>query len=109
MRQWRNHAVVVARGREHRRRIIAIRFVKLIVVILGLAEVVDDVTEQEGELRNFCQSSLGKIGNHFVRDLILRLRPPGTSTIAGRMKHDLAAGLNPVDGGGVAAEDFGQG
>ena len=42
----RDHAVVVAGNRQDRRRIIAIRLVELVVIVLSLAEVVDDVPQQ---------------------------------------------------------------
>ena len=82
MHERREHPVVIACRGENRRRIVSIRFVELIVIILRFAEAIDDVAEQERELRNFFRIALRKVAHEFIGDVILCFRPDGASAIA---------------------------
>src|SRR5208283_5465366 len=107
--QGREHAVMVSGDRQYRGLIVPVRLVELVVVILRLAEAVDDVSEQEIELRNLLRIALGEIRGHLVGDLVLVLRAARAAAIAGGMKNQLAARGYPLYGAGVASQDVVQG
>ncbi len=57
---------MVAGNRNDRRRIIAVRFIELGVVMLGLAEAIDDVAEMKEERRLVVDFERAAIGRHLV-------------------------------------------
>jgi hypothetical protein len=71
----RNHTVVVAGDRENGSGIIPIVIVELIEVKLGFAEVVNDVAQEQAELRNFLGDGFVEIAHHFVCDLFCVFGP----------------------------------
>jgi hypothetical protein len=104
VRERRDHAVVITGGRENGRGVISIRLVELIVVVLRFAEVVDDVSKEQAELRNFTRIRIAEIGDHLVRDFALGLRPARAAAIAGGVEGDLFAPRDRLNGWLLVAE-----
>ena len=98
-----DHAIVVACSRENRCRVVAVRIVKLIVVVLNFAEAVHDVAEQKVKLGNLHLVRFFEIREHLIDDEVLRSRAGCAAAIAERMEYDLFVGLDRGDRG-VATE-----
>ena len=96
----RDHeGVVIARNGEDRSRIVSERVVKLIVIVLRLAEIVDDVAEMEDECRAICLVRAVAIHGDLIRyaEFIEVLARVGGPRIAECMKDDLSRMLDPLD------------
>ena len=89
LRPGRDHAVMIAGERDDRRRIIAVRLIELVVIILRLAETVDDIAEVEEEQRPVLDVVVGEIADQLVGDEILICRAAGIAGIAGGVKDQL--------------------
>ena len=92
---------MIAGRRQHRRVIVPVRLIELIVIVFGLAEIVDDVAEQQGELRDLQRLGFLEVANHLVGYFVLGLGPARAAAIAGRVEHDLSVLLNRRDGAGM--------
>src|SRR5215470_1808664 len=64
----RDHEVVIARNGEDRSRIVSEWVIKLIVIVLRLAKIVDDVAEVEEECRAVCIVRSPAIHGDLIRD-----------------------------------------
>jgi len=104
----RHHAVVVARAGEDGRGVVAVGLVKLVVVILAFAEAVDDVAQQQRELRYLGGVGFGEVGGHLVRDFVLRGRACDVAAIARGVKDELPGRRDRIDRLLVAGENIGQ-
>src|SRR6516164_118639 len=96
----RDHeGVVIARNGEDRSRIVSERVVKLIVIVLRLAKIVDDVAEMEEECRAVCIVRSPAIHGDLIRDseLIEVLAHIGGPRIAECVKDDLSRILDLLD------------
>src|ERR1700733_32668 len=80
---------MVAGERDDRRRIIAVGFIKLIVIILSLAEAVDGIAKMKEEQR-LVHFIVAEVADHLIRNQVLIPWATGVSGIAGGMKHELA-------------------
>ena len=89
VRARRDHAVVIAGDGDDRRRILAIRFIELVVVILRLTEIVDHVAKMKKEMGDICGRFLVKIGDHLIGDQRYVFRPLHRPGVADRVKHEL--------------------
>src|SRR5215813_1022198 len=96
---WDHEGVVIARNGEDRSRIVSERLVELIVIVLRLAETVDDVAEVEEERRAVCIVRAATIHGDLIRDseLIEVFARIGSSGIAECMKDDLSRILDRLD------------
>ena len=90
----RYHAVVVAGDREDRRGVVAIGLVELVVIILGLAEAVDDVAQVIEERRDGLGVDVRVVAYHLVGDQYHVLRAFRVARVANDVEHDLACALN---------------
>ena len=81
--------LMISGERDDRRRIIAVRLIELVVIILRLAETVDDIAEVEEEQRPVLDVVVGEIADQLVGDEILICRAAGIAGIAGGAKDQL--------------------
>src|SRR5215470_10457051 len=95
----RDHEVVIARNGEDRSRIVSERVVKLIVIVLRLAKIVDDVAEMEDECRAVCFVRAAAIHGDLIRyaELIEVLARIGGPRVAECMKDDLSRMVDLLD------------
>ena len=96
---WDHEGVVIARNGEDRSRIVSERLVELIVIVLRLAETVDDVAEMEDECRAVCIIRTATIHGDLIRDpeLIEVFARIGGPRIAECVKDDLSRILDLLD------------
>src|SRR5262249_47807737 len=95
---WDHEGVVIARNGEDRSRIVSERFVELIVIVLRLAETVDDVAEMEDECRAVCIVRAATIHGDLIRpELIEVFARIGGPRIAECVKDDLSRILDLLD------------
>src|SRR5262249_5031512 len=96
---WDHEGVVIARNGEDRSRIVSERVVKLIVIVLRLAEIVDDVAEMEEECRAVCIIRAAAIHGDLIRyaELIEVLARIGGPRVAECMKDDLSRMVDLLD------------
>src|SRR5271155_2135167 len=102
----RDHSIVIAGDREDRSRIVAVRFVELIVVVLHLAETIDHVAQQQIELRDFAWFTFLEITHHLVGDHVLGLRTASAAAITGGMEYDLTRARDLADRGCIRTQDL---
>ena len=84
---------MIAGERDDRRRIVAVRLIELVVIVLGLAEAVDDIAEVEEEQWPVLGVVVGEIAHQLVGDEILIGRAAGIAGVAGRVKDQLFVGF----------------
>jgi hypothetical protein len=80
----KHHAVVIAGNREDGAIVFTVRFVKLIVVILAFAKVVDDVSEVEKKRGTVDAAGL-HVRRHSVSDGGLLRKRPGCGLTSSRL------------------------
>lgn len=86
---------MIAGKGDDRRRIVTVGLIKLVVVILRLAEAVDDVAEMKEKARRLLVL-VGEVIHHLVGNKVLVLRAARAAGIAGRVKHDLTVRSEPL-------------
>jgi hypothetical protein len=99
---------LIAGHRQDRSGVVAVGLVELVVEVLRLVEAVDDVPEQQRELRHLARSALGEVPHHLVGHLVLRGRSARAAAVTGGVKHQLSAGADRGGSARIAAQDLGE-
>src|ERR1700734_1639687 len=99
---------MVASCCQHGRGVVPVGFIELIVIVFSLTKIIDDVSEQQSELRNLLRFGFREIADHFVGDFILCPGATSAAAVTRCVKYDLAILLDGIDRTLVPGKYFGQ-
>jgi hypothetical protein len=88
---------VITGGGKNWPRVFPIWLVELVVIVLNFTETVDDIAEQQVELRNLAVSCLIEIGEHLIDDEVLCFRTSRATAVARGVEDNLIVLLDIGD------------